>query len=70
MLCPYEDAKKEDKEACYDQLQEVIYRVPAHDMLLVTGYLNGRVGNDNTGKESNMDTHTRVWNRRGDHLSS
>ena len=32
------------------------YTVPAHDMLLVIGDLNARVGNDNTGSESNMGT--------------
>ena len=49
--------KNEDKEAFYDQLQETIHRVPAHDMLLVIVDLNARVGNDNTGRESNMGTH-------------
>ena len=52
-----EDAEKEDKEALYDQLQEAIHRLPAHDMLLVIGDLNARMGNDNTGRESNMGTH-------------
>ena len=54
---PIEDAENEDKEAFYDQLQETIHRVPAHDMLLVIVDLNARVGNDNTGRESNMGTH-------------
>ena len=35
----------------------MIQRVPAHDMLLVIGDLNARVGNDNAGRESNMGTH-------------
>ena len=53
---PIEDAEK-DKEASFDQLQKAIHRVQAHDMLLVTGDLNARVGNDNTDRESNMGTH-------------
>ena len=54
---PLLKTQKEDKEAFYNQLQEAIHRVPAHDMLLVTGDLNARVGNDNTGGESNNGTH-------------
>ena len=54
---PIEDTKQEDKEAFYDQLQEAMHRVSAHDMLLVIGDLNARVGNDKTGRQSNMGTH-------------
>ena len=53
---PIENADKVDKEAFYDNLQEAIQRVPVHDMLLVIGDLDARVGNDNAHRESNMGT--------------
>ena len=66
---PIEDAEKEDKEAFYNQLQEVIHRVPVHDMLLVIGDLNARVSNDNTGRESNLGTHRGgIMNDNGERL--
>ena len=71
LLCyaPIEDAEKWDKEAFYNKLQEAIQRVPTHDMLLVMGDLNARVGNDNTGRESNMGTHgCGIMNNNGQHL--
>ena len=46
-----EETEKEDKEAFYNKLQEAIQRVPIHDMLLVIGDLNARVGIDNAGSE-------------------
>ena len=54
---PIEDTEKEDMEAFYDQLEEVIHKVPAHDILLVIGDLTARLGNDNTGRQSNIGTH-------------
>ena len=54
---PTEDAEEELKDRFYDQLQAAIEDVPAHDMLLITGDLNARTGNDNTGRERVMGTH-------------
>ena len=66
---PIEDAEKEDKDTFYDKLQEAIQRVPVHDMLLVIGDLNTRVGNDNAGRYSNMDTQRcGIINDNGQHL--
>ena len=41
----------------YEQLEEEIRTTPRHDALIVIGYLNARVGDDNTGRERAMGTH-------------
>ena len=47
--------------SCYDPIEDAEKEeeawVPNHDMLEVIGDLNARVGNGNTDRESNMDTH-------------
>ena len=48
---PTEDANAEVKDAFYDQLQTAVESVHAHDMLLILGDLNAKVGSDNTGRE-------------------
>ncbi|XP_052225062.1 craniofacial development protein 2-like [Dreissena polymorpha] len=53
---PTEVAEATEKDAFYDQLQEVIELTQKHDVLLVFGDLNAKVGKDNTGKESTMGT--------------
>ena len=45
---PTNDADDEEKDAFYNRLQEEIEKVPAYDVLLVTGDFNAKVGNDNT----------------------
>ena len=54
---PIEDANAEVKDAFYDQLQTVVESVHAHDMLLILGDLNAKVGSDNTGREHVMGKH-------------
>ena len=54
---PTEVAEDADKEVFYDKLQETVESTPRHDVLLVLGDLNAKVGQDNTGKESTMGTH-------------
>jgi hypothetical protein len=51
---PTEEAEEEDKDKFYDKLQEIASRVPRHDMLVVIGDLNAKIGGDNTGKERTM----------------
>ena len=54
---PTEDANAEVKDAFYDQFQTAVGSVHAHDMLLILGDLNAKVGSDNTGKEHVMGKH-------------
>ena len=48
---PTEEAEEEEKDEFYEQLEEEIRTTPRHDVLMVIGDLNARVGEDNTGKE-------------------
>ncbi|XP_062592881.1 craniofacial development protein 2-like [Saccostrea cucullata] len=45
------------KDEFYEQLQMVVSKVPQHDMLLIMGDLNAKVGNDNTDCEKSMGKH-------------
>ena len=54
---PTEDANAEVKDAFYDQLQTAVESVHAHDMLLILGDWNAKVGSDNTGREHVMGKH-------------
>ena len=51
---PTNDAEDEIKDEWYEQLQKAVAKVPAHDMLLVIGDMNAKVGNDNTSYERAM----------------
>ena len=42
------------KEAFYSLLQAEKERVPAHDVLIIMGDLNAKVGSDNVGRERTM----------------
>ena len=53
---PTEDAEKEIKDEFYVQLEEEIRTTPRHDVLMVVGDLNARVGQENTGRERAMST--------------
>ena len=50
-LVPTEEAGDADKDNFYEQLQAIIEKVPAHDVLLVIGDMNARTGMDNTNRE-------------------
>ena len=54
---PTEDANAEVKDAFYDQLQTAVQSVHAHDILLILGDLNAKVGSDNTWREHVMGKH-------------
>ena len=54
---PTNDADKETKDNFYEQLQIVVSKVPRHDMLLIMGDLNAKVGADNTECEKSMRKH-------------
>ena len=53
---PTEEAEEEEKDELYEQLEEEIRTTPRHDVLMVIGDLNARVGEDNTGKERAVGT--------------
>lgn len=54
---PTNDANDDEKDTFYNQLQSVLHRTPKHDMVIVMGDLNAKVGKDNTGKEACMGAH-------------
>ena len=61
-----EDAEEEAKDDFYESLQSAVEAVPKHDVFLVIGDLNARVGNNNTGRERVMDRHdTGTMNNNG-----
>jgi hypothetical protein len=54
---PTNEATDEDKDEWYEQLQRLVSKVPQHDMLLIIGDMNAKVGNNNTNYEKAMGTH-------------
>ena len=68
---PTEDAEDEEKDTFYDELQAAVDETPTHDVLLIMGDLNAKVGIDNQGKENTMGTQgLGVANDNGDRLTS
>ena len=51
---PTNEAEEETKDTFYEQLQSVVDKVPKHDLLLVMGDVNAKVGCNNQGRESFM----------------
>ena len=51
---PTNEAKDEDKEAFYHQLQTVYNRTPRRDVTLVMGDFNAKIGSDNANRETVM----------------
>ena len=54
---PQEDKSDEEKDAFYDTLSSTIQMTPTHDMLLVLGDLNAKVGKDNQNQGNVMGPH-------------
>ena len=54
---PTSDSDDELKDSFYDQLLKEIDITPAHDLLLIIGDLNSKVGSCNEGRDlwANMD---------------
>ena len=48
---PTNDSEEESKDAFYDQLQAKLERTPCHEMKIVMGDLNAKVGSDNTSHD-------------------
>ena len=57
---PTNDHNDEDKDKFYNQLQSLINKTPSHDLLLVMGDFNAKIGNDNIGVERTIGTHG-IW---------
>ena len=54
---PTNEADEEIKDDFYEQLQTTMSKVPLHDMLLIIGDMNVKVGDDNTGCERVIGKH-------------
>ncbi|XP_025108813.1 uncharacterized protein LOC112572996 [Pomacea canaliculata] len=54
---PTNDGDDEAKDTFYDQLQAEVSAAPHHDLLIVMGDMNAKVGNDNTHVQRTMGRH-------------
>ena len=54
---PTNDGDEEDKNLFYEQLQAELEEIPRHDVIIVMGDMNAKVGNDNLGVERTMGRH-------------
>ena len=71
ILCyaPTNESDKEDKEDWYEQLQQAVAKVPQHDILLIIGNMNAKVGSENSNCERAMGKHgCDVMNDNGERL--
>ena len=66
---PTMDAEEDDKDQFYDQLLSVPEKVNKHDLLLITGDMNSKVGSSNQDSERVMGKHgTGTINSNGERL--
>ena len=54
VYAPTSEACDEDKDQFYEELQTVVDRCDRHDMVIITGYMNAKVGSDNEDMEQVM----------------
>ena len=54
LYSPTNEADEADKDTFYEQLQREIAKVPKHDILMVMGDANAKVGKSNEGWERVM----------------
>lgn len=54
---PTNEDKDDIKETFYEELNEMVSSIPKHDVLIVMGDMNTKVGTDNTGVEDVMGKH-------------
>ena len=67
---PTNDAEPEEKEAFYSMLQAEKEKTPTHDVLIIMGDLNAKVGSDNVGRERIMGSQgCGTMNENGEMLS-
>ncbi|XP_071145171.1 craniofacial development protein 2-like [Mytilus edulis] len=67
---PTNDAEDEVKDAYYEALQTQIVKTPQHDVLLIIGDQNAKVGNDNSQHERSMGREgLGIMNENGERLA-
>ena len=67
---PTNDKNEEEKDQFYQQLQAELESTPNHDLLIVMGDLNAKVGNDNTNHPRAMGTQgCGTMNENGERLA-
>ena len=54
---PTNEATEEAEDDFYDHLQIVLEQVPCRDVKIVMGYMNAKVGMENTGREEALGKH-------------
>jgi hypothetical protein len=66
---PTNDAKEEEKDEFYEQLQKEISLTPKHDMIILMGDANARVGSDNTNHKRTLGKEGQgIMNENGERL--
>ena len=55
---PTNDHEEVDKDQFYDALNNTINKIPKHDVCIVMGDLNAKIGEDNSDMEEVMGKHT------------
>ena len=51
VYAPTNEAEAEEKDNFYEQLQKIVDATPRHDMLLILGHWNAKVGQQQVGEE-------------------
>ena len=54
---PTNEAENDSKTSFYEKLQSTVSKIHRHDILIVLGDFNAKVGNDDDGKERIMNKH-------------
>nr|KAG5694275.1 hypothetical protein BaRGS_031993 [Batillaria attramentaria] len=66
---PTNDAREEEKEEFYEQLQTTVDKCNKHDIVIIMGDLNAKVGDNNKDTEEIMGKHGMgSMNKNGEHL--
>jgi hypothetical protein len=69
VYAPTNEATDDEKSRHIEQLQSIIETIPKHDILLIMGDMNAKIGKDNTGHEDVMGRHgLGEMNNNGAHL--